>query len=455
MTNSLILITYILLGACICLRIIYALYFLPRVRKSLGDHSNSRDVVARNIKLSKVGIDTLYIVTPVYKETSIFPKLANRLQAVFGQNKQVVIVFVTTEKEFLNQDPSNSVENTVALAKEYSAKHENVRHIHYPYINLSLAEQMNYALRTISEKHSGRMETIYFGVYNADSDPSPNTLSVLERMIQKYPNTHIFQQSSAFFSNINLFKKNPILAANALRQTRWTFLYEIPRYIRDFPDFLNLQHVVSHGLFVRGDILQKVNFFPTDSFGEDLYLGFILHAFGFKIGPLPVLENSESPSSNWAMLRQKYVWFWGPYGYFYYWLRIREHFPQIWENRRFIIITTTLLGIADALNWLLAGSIYVLFVILGFHIGVNYGVLALALISVYFLYTCIYTLVIYDEQCDQRVHIQISSLNKLLAITLYPVIVLVHGIPPIVSIAMDWKIRITKQAYIRPKTERV
>lgn len=443
-----ILITFVitfsfLLGA----RYLYALYYLPRVRKILRATENLPTEIDSKFKF--------YIFVPLLNESVIFPKLVKRLENAFGMDKETTLIFITTERESVNTDSNES--NTISLVQKYveTKNGEGVRHLHFPRINKSVAEQINFAVAKVQDEIALGLRNSYFGFYNADSHISPYTLPVLKVEIAKHSDAFVFQQSSAFLSNDFKGIKGLILRANALRQTRWTFLYEIPRYIRSWPRAINLTHVVTHGLFVRADVLKEVGNFPEDSYGEDLYLGYILHSFGFKVRALPILENSESPSTIWAMMKQKFVWFWGPLGYFFYWLRIKKRFPLVWKQNRLVMIGTAALGMVDALNWLFAGPAFVLYIIAAFSISSDVGLVCLFATLIYFGGTCAYALHIYGDRKNETIFPKMSLIHKVLAIVFYPFIVLIHGIPPLITIYKDIELRITGSLYLRPKTERV
>lgn len=243
-----------------------------------------------------------------------------------------------------------------------------------------------------------------------------------------------------------------ILCANALRQTRWTFLHEIPRYFKNKTDNISLTHVVTHGLFIRLDVLKKVGYFPTDGFGEDLYLGFILRGFGYIVHPIPILENSDSPTTLNSMFRQKYVWFWGPLGYVYFWNRFRLRFPKQWIKKRLLIIGTSLLGVLDALNWLLTGICFCLYFLFGWIVG--YGWFAVCFGLGYLWGTSVMTILIYHEQNDAKLFPRLTTFQSAISILLFPLIVFLHSLPPFVTIGKEIWLRVVPHIYLRPKTER-
>jgi hypothetical protein len=391
---------------------------------------------------------------PLLNEALFFKKIIFRFKPIVDKYECIKIVFVTTARE--KQVPAGG-KNTINLVEDFINKLngqeiKKFQHIHYPKINTNLAQQLNFALRTIGKVDKNSSVKTYYGFYNADSNINKKTIESLLCLIKKYPQQKIFQQSSTFLQNHNELHglSGILLRTNGLRQTRWTFLHEIPRYIKNRIDNLFLVHCVTHGFFVEARTMEKLNFFPTDSFGEDLYFGFIARASGYTIKPIPILETSDTPITIASMLRQKYVWFWGPLGYFYYWKRIKKNLPKIWYKNKKIIIATTLLGIMDALNWLLAGWAFIFFVLSSYLL--NKTVIGLFFSLVYlwvptFLIGIIYN--IYTEEKSQKL-----KLRQLLICTLiYPLIVFIHGLPPLITIVKYFQLVINPKQYLRPKTE--
>ncbi|KKW32143.1 MAG: hypothetical protein UY77_C0034G0018 [Candidatus Uhrbacteria bacterium GW2011_GWA2_53_10] len=342
---SLLLVYFWLFAALLIGKSIYGASFMFKVRRFLGTPCRG--------DLEESARFVLFV--PLLHEAGIVSELVEHFTALIKRDSTATLVFVTTEREF---NDGSTEQNTVTSILSYlrsldSSARERIVHIHYPRVNKTLAEQLNYALELFSNSLPVcDQERTFYGFYNADSRTKPEVLECIRHMLNQFPERVIFQQSSAFFKNSITFK-GPVgwmLCANALRQTRWTFLHEIPRYIKNKMGNISLVHVVTHGLFIRADVLKKVGYFPTDGFGEDLYLGFILRGLGYIVHPIPVLENSDSPSTLGAMFRQKYVWFWGPLGYAYYWNRFRKRFPKEWHQKRLLILGTGFLGVLDALN---------------------------------------------------------------------------------------------------------
>lgn len=215
-----------------------------------------------------------------------------------------------------------SKKHTRELIKELikNSNTKNVRIIDYPYTDGVMAHQLNYACKILTRENDSSKTFVL--VYNADSNISTDLIYFIEKYLDFYPEAKVIQQSSLFTSNFNDFPHEPkgyFLQSIALLQNRWTLAHELPRILTQFSSksgsFLEGAHVVGHGLCVRLDILQKVGNFPTASINEDLPLGYLLRLHGEIIYPLPLFENSQSPTTVKGMFTQYKTWF---YGLLYY-----------------------------------------------------------------------------------------------------------------------------------------
>jgi len=434
---------FISFTAIILSKFIYNLYFLDKERKFFASIPNLSATSAK-----------LVIFIPLLNETRNFNKFISRFRPIINKHRDIKLVFITTNRE--NQTDINR-KNTIDLVKDFinnlqGTESEQYIHIHYPDINTTLAEQLNYALKIFGDANKEPLNKIFYGFYNADSNIQEKTIDTLFYLINKYPEQAIFQQSSTFLQNHHEFSglSGIILRTNGLLQTRWTFLHEIPRYFKSTTDNYWLIHCVTHGMFVESETIRKLGYFPTDSFGEDLYLGFIVRANKYTIKPLPVLEASDTPSTIMAMLRQKYVWFWGPLGYFYYWKRLKTKMPDVWAKNKKLILAITILGIMQSLNWVLAGWSFVIFLYCAFLIGQL--TLGLMIALGYLWITTYLSGMLYNKYVFEQ-NQKISSLELTTCALLYPVLMFIHGLPPFFTIIKQIQLTLFPQKYLRPKTE--
>jgi len=133
----------------------------------------------------------------------------------------------------------------------------------------------------------------YLLIYNADSAVDAFSIHAMVKGIQA--GSPVIQQSSLFLKNINDILKNRafLAAGDAIFQSRWTLVREMPRYLigsgrlRFVPTLLSKNwyaHCVGHGLLIQAAVLDRVGGFPTPSVGlEDSALGFNLRSRGFRL----------------------------------------------------------------------------------------------------------------------------------------------------------------------------
>ncbi len=242
------------------------------------------------------------------------------------------IYTITTGREIkiLNTDTTRDILESEIKTKEYS----NVFNIHDPSECGFVSHQFNYAIHEVSRKHLFD-ERDYIVFYNADSRPHPHTFNWVSGDIEKNGDA-VYQQFSAVFKNFDEFGNSPygmILKTFAVFQTRFSLSHEIPRSRRSVSkNFLirkySNAHCISHGLFISHKTFKNIGKFSENTMIEDLFLGFLLRVTGNAIKPIPYMENIDSPTSIWKNLRQKYIWYWGPMYYPYYYWYFLKNFQQ-------------------------------------------------------------------------------------------------------------------------------
>jgi len=254
-----------------------------------------------------------------------------------------------------------------------------IRVVNYPKVEGIMSHQINYALNEIKKEYIS--PSTFFAIYNADSRPNPDTLLFIAKKIQKLEHEkkkpNIIQQSSLFTLNYNRFPrtlKGLILKTASIFQTKWTLVHELHRFKthskkvnienRSLIDILanvRLSHCVGHGLFIRLSILQSINSIPIDTITEDLPFGFYKCCEGEAIYPIPILENSESPTTLDSLVNQKRVWF-TPYLEY-----IKYRKKVLLENKfrkKLEVDFLTLQGIWTGFIWLVQSFVFLIPLIL-------------------------------------------------------------------------------------------
>jgi hypothetical protein len=248
------------------------------------------------------------------------------------------------------------------LEKELkNSKKRNIKILEYPKSKGSMAHQLNYACEWIRKNYPDQRNMIC--IYNADSVVQKNYIKILNRI-----EGDTIQQSSLFlrnFQNSSSSLRTAFLKGNGMLQSRWTLAHEIPRIYSQRKDnsfnFLELSHVVGHGLAINLDTLKKVRDFPTQFSNEDLPLGYTLRVNNEFVEIYPVLENSETPSAVNSVFTQYRTWFYGVAYYPRYFLYALNNF-ELSIKYKVLGFIWAMRGIFRSFQWLLT-SFYWLFIL--------------------------------------------------------------------------------------------
>lgn len=284
------------------------------------------------------------VIIPVLREQKVIIKTLIHFLGLEYPLEKLTILLITTEKEYIENE--NNEKTTIEIIEKFKnnvnrdLERNVVQSIHYPYSNGKMVDQINYAFSYIRKHFNSNRKDVFCVIYNADSKPEKETLHVVSGLASTDEQKKVFQQSAVYFDNYQDIRKNSnnfsawYLHSNAALQTRWTFAHEIPRFFRQ-SFFINrfskkyfLSHCVGHGLFLRGDILEEITEMPTGTMTEDLFFGYVLSLLGISINPIPILEIAETPTTFFGAMKQKYVWFFGPFDHINYEKHFKVHFHK-------------------------------------------------------------------------------------------------------------------------------
>lgn len=211
----------------------------------------------------------------------------------------IPILLVTSQKE-KKKPTTNDI-----IKKEIINKYKNIFLIDYPHKNGIMANQLNYALKNLDKIQIKVDNNTYFCVYNADSRPSKETFKELNNVIISNNYPEFIQQYSYALSNYS--KLNFILKGFAIYQSNFELKCGLLNSF--FNSKILHKHLVGHGLFVRLDILKKINGFNNYYWCEDIYMTAVANNMNYKIQPLLSLENMETPDKLSKLIKQNAVWF--------------------------------------------------------------------------------------------------------------------------------------------------
>lgn len=294
------------------------------VKNLLSVHKNIRYFLK---KRSFDGNQTtrFFIFVPLMNEEKAVSGLVDSLTSMSYPADKTTIVLVTTVRE---RDP-NGNNPTHEAAKKAANLHNNqktgatVIAVESTKTNGYVATQINFAIEQLGAQIK---PDDFLVTYNADSSPAVNTLLAADKIVQEHGSkVNVMQQSSLFTKNVSamLEKRNFSAAASAIHQSLWTLKHEVSMMRRQsklselwfknmgaFKRFCLTKFTVcvGHGLFVRKSYYDT-HPLNEDASIEDTHYGLYQSLRRVGVYPIPLLENSESPSTFRRVTAQKRGWF--------------------------------------------------------------------------------------------------------------------------------------------------
>ena len=239
----------------------------------------------------------IIIVIPCLYEQNTIVDTINYFKNIIYDT--IPIVLITSQKE-KKKPTTNDI-----IKKEIINKYKNIFLIDYPHKNGIMADQLNYALNNLNQMQINEDNSTYFCVYNADSRPNKETFKEFNNVIINNNYPEFIQQYSYALSNYS--KLNFILKGFAIYQSNFELKCGLLNSF--FNSKILHKHLVGHGLFVRLDILKKINGFNNYYWCEDIYMTAVANNMNYKIQPLLSLENMETPDKLSKLIKQNAVWF--------------------------------------------------------------------------------------------------------------------------------------------------
>lgn len=266
-----------------------------------------------------------YIIVPLMHEVSAVDSLVDSLVSLRYPAKRMVIILATTSKErdARGNNPTHAAAQRVIARYRKKKIAPRIVAIECTKPTGYVATQIKFAVDTFGAEIR---DDDFLLVYNADSSPGRTTLLAADSLLQHYrKQVDVMQQSSLFTKNISniIANKSFGAAANAIHQSLWTLKHEVTMTRRQ--SSLSRQSIrganlfrrlwlarftvcVGHGLFIRKSYYDK-HPLNEDASIEDTQYGLYQSLNRTGVYTIPILENSESPSTLSRVIAQKRTWF--------------------------------------------------------------------------------------------------------------------------------------------------
>lgn len=179
------------------------------------------------------------------------------------------------------------------------------------------ATQLNHAVQSFHARHPDT-QLDYLGVYDADSLPSVQTLQEVVQIFAQRRDVVACQQPVHFVRAANRMAqqgKHPLLVANALYQSTWTMIRELPSWIENAATletrmFHENVYLIGHGEFLRMETYKAFHF-PEFEITDGIQLGYRLGMANQRIAPLYAFCDDDVPQSLSQLIQQHKRWFGG------------------------------------------------------------------------------------------------------------------------------------------------
>jgi cellulose synthase/poly-beta-1,6-N-acetylglucosamine synthase-like glycosyltransferase len=259
----------------------------------------------------------ILILIPVLREQRIILKTLEHFKELKIENINLIICIVGTIREEIEKEKFDYSCSTKEIVedwiKKYNLSKEKGLYYHYSEemdINGDRATQLNHGVEFI--KKIFKIDII--GVYDADSLPNEGTLYEVVKYYEE--NKEITCQQPVHFieaaNRMSLQKVNPILIANALYQTTWTMIRELPRWVLHYrkENFKRNDYLIGHGEFISLEIYEKFKF-PEKEITDGIQLGYRISMSNKKIVPLSLFCQDDVPQNLKQLILQHKRWFGG------------------------------------------------------------------------------------------------------------------------------------------------
>ena len=344
-------------------RLVLYIKHMVLVKKYLSQNENIESSEKKNV----------LVLIPVLREQSVIKDTINHCVNMHTKNMNLYLVIAGTKRE-----TKTDIDTTLEVVQGWISKYKMdlPSNIDVDYCEAlddggDRATQLNYAVQYMHNV-KGVRNLDYIGVYDADSLPYSNTLNEVVASFVADKDLCACQQPVHFVKSANLMaanKENPLLIANALYQSTWTVISELPMWIKYYQkkgNKLSKRHLylIGHGEFMTNDVYENFRF-PEYEITDGIQLGYRLGMSNKKVKPLREFCNDDVPHQIKSLIKQHKRWFGGCMNFFssYKWSKktfgtnaIVQVIDGLWSQARWawtswIYIAMLIISILTDVRW--------------------------------------------------------------------------------------------------------
>lgn len=366
----------------VAVKILASLHNINYSRISIKFKKNTVDL------LDNVTIKNILILIPVLREQSIITKTMDHFKkfAINGVCTNVIIAGTNREQK-INGSPSTK-EIVLKWINSFKDCASNKGGIQYYFFEADdsggdRATQLNFSVNEFKRTIKTNIDLI--GVYDADSLPNINTLISVINSYNVDSCLSACQQPVHFVDASNEMAKNkvnPILVANAVYQSTWTMIRELPMWLRYYGNSLKSKkiykrnvYLIGHGQFIKYKDYVKFRF-PEHEVTDGIQLGYRLGMSNKSIMPLLDFCSDDAPREISQLIHQHKRWFGGC-------MRLKEAYLWSRDNFHTRAIFQMLDGFWSQFSWAWAGLVTILLIILGLIYYPLFSIIIASLALVY------------------------------------------------------------------------
>ncbi|NVY97179.1 glycosyltransferase [Lactobacillus sp. DCY120] len=311
------------------------IYRIRRTTKSINFLTNGGD---KDRVMNTFPI--IHIIVPVFNEQKVIIDTLQCLLKMDYPKEKLSINIVGTVSEhtidYLNKNFKNNCKFISLYISPKSGK----------------SNQVNYAIDQISDKIKNPKNE-YILVYDADSNPSKNSLLSFRSRILEFDFPIALQQSTIYLKNFDSLGWYGKI--ESIFQLSRVLVYEVYGQLKTINSATAYTYMVGHGMCIRIDFLLKTGKFSVPY--DDVHMGQRVRLFGEKIIPVNTMDVSDTAISFREIIRQSGGWLLG--GLIITEFQRIKHYNNIHDLQVFWPIIY-IKGIFDTLSWFTDGILILL-----------------------------------------------------------------------------------------------